>query len=379
MQFEWRREGPAETCGSNCRTWISAVGAITADTPRLFEAFAQNRDVRGATLVLDSGGGSVLAALALGRAVRRLDMTTTVGRTVELPARNGEEARAKLSPQADCESMCAFVLLAGTRRYVPPEAEVLVHQIWLGDKRNDATAVTYSAEDVATIQRDVGRLALYTAEMGGGLELIEKALKIPPWESMRALTRDDLRRMKLQTVDKVFDRPAANGTISAAPSDPGLEAVDAINERGWTLLEKAGQTMLARRHTLTMEGEQIGSFDLMFGCAPVADSFTVIYVERRRGSATQRLPEPLREVSLLLGRSMVPLKVLTSRTTAKPPEITSSARGIVSVAMVKSLAEGGSRSLTVETSSRDNAETAIRVGNSGVAQHLPKFTATCGK
>jgi hypothetical protein len=71
--------------------------------------------------------------------------------------------------------------------------------------------------------------------------------------------------------------------------------------------------------------------------------------------------------------------VLTSRTTAKPPEITSSARGIVSVAMVKSLAESGSRSLTVETSSRDNAETAIRVGNSGVAQHLPKFTATCGK
>jgi hypothetical protein len=40
MRFEWRREGPAESCGANCRIWISAVGYITADTPREFEAFA---------------------------------------------------------------------------------------------------------------------------------------------------------------------------------------------------------------------------------------------------------------------------------------------------------------------------------------------------
>jgi len=42
MRFEWRREGPADVCGAHCRTWISATGYITADTPREFEAFAKD-------------------------------------------------------------------------------------------------------------------------------------------------------------------------------------------------------------------------------------------------------------------------------------------------------------------------------------------------
>src|SRR5262245_4828747 len=48
MRFEWRREGPADVCGAHCRTWISAVGYITADTPREFEAFAKDPKTRGA-------------------------------------------------------------------------------------------------------------------------------------------------------------------------------------------------------------------------------------------------------------------------------------------------------------------------------------------
>ena len=32
--------------------------------------------------------------------------------------------------------------------------------------------------------------------MGGGIDLLETALKIPPWEPMRQLSRDELRGMK---------------------------------------------------------------------------------------------------------------------------------------------------------------------------------------
>ena len=52
MRFEWRREGPADVCGAHCRTWISAVGYITADTPREFEAFAKDPKVRGVSAVM---------------------------------------------------------------------------------------------------------------------------------------------------------------------------------------------------------------------------------------------------------------------------------------------------------------------------------------
>jgi hypothetical protein len=206
MRFEWRHEGPPEACRPNCRTWISANGYITADTPREFEAFAKDPKVRGAVLVLDSDGGSVLGTLALGRAIRSLDMVTTIGKTVPLPPAAGSDRRARLTPNGNCESMCAFLLLAGTRRYVPPEANVLVHQIWLGKKRKQALESSYTAEELNIVQRDIGRLAQYTIEMGGGVELLETSLRIPPWEPLYRLSADELQRMRLITVDALFER-----------------------------------------------------------------------------------------------------------------------------------------------------------------------------
>jgi len=169
--------------------------------------------------VLDSEGGSVLSALALGRAIRKFDMTTTVGRTMLLPASGSETQRATISNDASCESMCAFLLLAGTRRYVPSEARVLVHQIWLGAKSKRAREVSYTAEELQLVQRDIGRLARYTAEMGGSIDLIETALRVPPWEPMHRLTVDELRRMRVTTVDHLFEQdapPPAVATVRPA-------------------------------------------------------------------------------------------------------------------------------------------------------------------
>jgi len=217
MRFEWRREGPADVCGSSCRVWISAIGYLTSDTPREFETFAEKRDVRGAVLVLDSDGGSVLGTIALGRAIRRLEMVTTVGKTTPLPPAAEGDRRAKLTPNASCESMCAFLLLAGSRRYVPPQAHVLVHQIWLGKKRKNALDSSYSAEELNLVQRDIGRLAQYTVEMGGGIDLLETALRVPPWEPLYALSKEEIERMRLNTIATLFDQePPTTSSISPA-------------------------------------------------------------------------------------------------------------------------------------------------------------------
>jgi hypothetical protein len=218
MRFEWRREGPVDVCGQNCRTWVSAVGYITADTPREFETFAKDPNVHGAVLALDSDGGSVLGTLALGRAIRSLDMVTTIGKTVTLSASGNGERRATLAPNGNCESMCAFLLLAGSRRYVPPQAQVLVHQIWLGKKRKQALESSYSAEELNIVQRDIGKLAQYTVEMGGGVELLETALRIPPWEPLYRLSADELQRMRLNTVDALFDRDRPAKAMVATPA-----------------------------------------------------------------------------------------------------------------------------------------------------------------
>src|SRR3954453_20430955 len=65
MQFDLWTEGPAQACGNNCRTWVSAAGAITSETPKEFEAFAKKTKIDQMTIALDSDGASVLGALAL--------------------------------------------------------------------------------------------------------------------------------------------------------------------------------------------------------------------------------------------------------------------------------------------------------------------------
>ena len=216
MHFDWRVEGPADRCANHCRTWISAVGAITEDTPSDFEVFASTRNIAGSLVVIDSEGGSVLGAMALGRAFRRFDLTTAVGRTSVLPGSGDDKARATIAPDAYCQSMCAFLLLGGARRYVPPEARVMVHQIWLAKKAKRSLEASYSAEELGRVERDIGSLARYTVEMGGGIELLEMALRVPPWEPMYRLTADEVRDLKLTTLDRPYTDEVPTASIPAA-------------------------------------------------------------------------------------------------------------------------------------------------------------------
>ncbi|MCO5129718.1 MAG: hypothetical protein M9932_04040 [Xanthobacteraceae bacterium] len=197
MRFAW------VPCQDLCRGWISATGVITADTPKAFEDFASDRDLTGATIVLDSSGGSVNDTIALGRVWRGLGLRTTVGATIDGPG--SAAGTAAVIPDAACESMCVFLLLSGKVRYVPPGARVRVHQIWMGDRANDARAASYTAQDLMIVQRDIGRLAKYTFDMGGSGDLLGLALSIPPWEALRQLSPAELWRTHIATTDAVAD------------------------------------------------------------------------------------------------------------------------------------------------------------------------------
>jgi hypothetical protein len=317
----------------------------------------------------------VLGALSLGRAIRRLDMTTTVGSTIEL--RPGRDSSSAFTPHASCRSMCAFVLLAGARRYVPAEARVAVHQIWIGSKRDDATAVSYSAEELMLVQRDIGLIARYTFEMGGGMELLETALKIPPWEPLRLLTRDELRRTHLHTVDQLFDEPTPQPTTTSLLSEASSSSFT-ISENGWALADRGGNRFMARRHPLTVEGEHIGSFDVMVSCGEGADQYQLSYSEKRLSANGKRPARPLKLVAVQIGSEQAILRVVSSDRPQKSSDLVTYARGTVPARMVKALAEGG-RSLTITTQAADRAETIIRLGNTGVGQSLPDLAASCAR
>ncbi|SDD14017.1 hypothetical protein SAMN05216337_100833 [Bradyrhizobium brasilense] len=197
MKFSWI------ACQPNCRGWVSAVGIITADSPREFDEFARGRQLNGATVVLDSSGGSVNDAIALGRRFRGLGVLTTVGTSVVNQAAQG--GRASVLPDAYCESMCVFLLLSGKTRYVPPAAHVRVHQIWMGDRADDAKAASYTAQDLMIVERDIGRLAKYTFDMGGAGDLLALSLSVPPWEDLHELSAAELRLTNLITTEAVAD------------------------------------------------------------------------------------------------------------------------------------------------------------------------------
>lgn len=384
MHFELRLQGPADACGAQCKSLISATGAITADSARDFQLFAQGRNLGNATVVLDSDGGSVLGAIALGREIRRLSLNTTVGRAIDLASGPHAEVRAFLSPRGDCESMCSFVLLGGVHRIVPPEARVMVHQIWLGDRREDPTAANYSAEDLVLVQRDIGRLAHYTAEMGASIDLLDLALRIPPWEPMHAMTRDELRDTRLAT-DESTAPPAA--AVAASPPAPAAQPaprvtngarVTPISDLRWAMVDHAGAASLARHHPLTVEGEDIGSFDLVVSCGPGGNSYDVSYVERRHGSDHARLPAQLAGVSVQIGAGAATLKVASSDRRTGPDELVTYAAGTVPAALIDAFASAGNHSMVIDTRS-DGLTTAIRLGNTGAQQNLPRLTASCGK
>ena len=205
MKFSW------VACQPNCHGWISAVGVVTADSPKDFDDFAREHKLDGATIVLDSGGGSVNNSIALGRHFRSLDMLTTVGISVQIHTAKGD--RASILPEAYCESMCVFLLLSGTTRYVPKAAHIRVHQIWMGDRADDPKGASYTAQDLMIVERDIGRLAKYTFDMGGAGELLSLSLNVPPWENLHELSRDELRLTNLITTDMVAQPGSPNAAL----------------------------------------------------------------------------------------------------------------------------------------------------------------------
>jgi hypothetical protein len=374
MRFEWVKEGPAAVCGTSCREWISAVGPITSDTARDFDLFTEAKNVRGAMMVLDSGGGSVLASLDLGRKLREYGVQTSVGRTVKLPVERGEDTRAKLSPRGECASMCVFVLLGGVHRQVPAEARILVHQIWPGGKRQDASAESYTADEMVRIQRDVGKMAKYTVEMGGDIGLFELAMRIPPWERLRALSSAELRRIGLQAAD-ASDAPTSGAVVPSRPRP--VEAATPVVERGWLFGEGSHANSVLRRHAITIEGDEIGQFELALSCGD-RKSYKIAYLETR--SMTDEGPgTKLQEVSLALGGERTKLKVQSSGAGANAHELESVASGMVNAALAEKMSKDPGSVIVVDTRTSDKMRTSIRVGAMGFAKAFTKLSGECSR
>lgn len=104
----------------DCR-WISAEGNITPDTPASFSHFMRDHKLddpssypNGLSIAFHSSGGDLLAAIALGREIRKNYLDTTVAQTIIKTETNNKNSAYRI--RGVCEENCLWAFLGGRSR-----------------------------------------------------------------------------------------------------------------------------------------------------------------------------------------------------------------------------------------------------------------------
>lgn len=150
------------------------TGTISPGDVERFTDFMIARDAPEHVFV-NSPGGSVGDALAIGRALRAMEVKT------------------RMSSADICLSACPYLLAAGVQRSVDEGALVGVHQHFFGE--NTALPAFLAVED---IQRGQGEVMAYLVEMGVDPRLMQPALVTPP-DEIYLLTPEELAEFALVT------------------------------------------------------------------------------------------------------------------------------------------------------------------------------------
>ena len=111
---------------------------------------------------------------------------------------------------------------------------------------------SYTAQDLMIVERDIGRLAKFTFDMGGTGDLLALALSVPPWEDLHELSPAELRLANLVTTDSVTDvLPRDNSTIpmAEAKSKPMQDRFVSSAVEGDAAVQPAKSTKTAEAQT----------------------------------------------------------------------------------------------------------------------------------
>lgn len=195
----------AEGVGTGAtKRWIAAAGQIRPDTDLEWKRFVESRapgELNGLPLVLYSGGGSLQAALRMGRMVRRLGLTVTVGRTLEAGVRDGRKVYQLSTRDALCASACVNLLMGGARRVVAEQVNIGVHQFGRSiNASGNFVREDVSIADFSRAQMTTAELAAYCAEMGIDPGLLQITSSVTVRE-IRRLTVNEIVSTRLAMIE----------------------------------------------------------------------------------------------------------------------------------------------------------------------------------
>jgi len=207
-------KGEPDACGPGCDTWIAAHGAFDQGAPQRLRAVLAKAGKRRMPIFFFSPGGSVSAAMEVGRIMRTHKLTAGVGRTIpqgcdpkvirekacDTIMRAKRELTAELrTARATCNSACVYALFGAAVREVGAGAELGVHSISIRrtliktdrEGRILASSSKRITGDTSGIREAHARVARYAAAMGIGSGVVDAAAKVP-FDQVRYLSRDEI-------------------------------------------------------------------------------------------------------------------------------------------------------------------------------------------
>lgn len=137
---------------------ISAFGRIEEGDDEKFRRFLDRATPPPRTLVyINSGGGHVEAAMAIGRLIRQAWFSTSIGTYILDPQQIDDLITPRKFTSGRCISAATLMFLGGRLRYLPEGSEFGVHQFSFKNPTPDS---------IERSQRLSAAIATYIAEMG---------------------------------------------------------------------------------------------------------------------------------------------------------------------------------------------------------------------
>lgn len=174
--------------GGNCNEceFIVADGDIAIDSVDDF------REVGGARVLINSKGGSLEGAIALGEEFRRRGVVVSVYKAEQ---RAGSSVYDE-EPGGECLSACVYAFFGGEKREVRDGSTLGIHAFAGDIAETNVDAPVYTRLELTAVQRLTGVLLEYTQRMGIDPLVIDWAAKQDN-SGMRILTGDEMRLLRI--------------------------------------------------------------------------------------------------------------------------------------------------------------------------------------
>lgn len=161
---------------------LEVTGTILPGSAELFASQVEQFGEYIKTVDLNSPGGSVADALAMGKLIRDKGFATSV------------------ASGALCASSCPLVFAGGSTRLATPTSAIAVHQIYAAAPSDSSLASRLAAAGnaMSDAQSMTAEISRYLITMGVDAEVWLRALETPP-DRLSYFSPDDLTRLKLAT------------------------------------------------------------------------------------------------------------------------------------------------------------------------------------